>query len=359
VSAKRYRYIGKERDEETGLYHLGARYYASWLGRWTAVDPIGLGDGVNRYAYSRGNPVGLRDPSGTSPSTSHLDFSGEPLLVPGQSPGSTASGESFIATEVKKERTLSYGQYVAAVPRTSGVALEQAPGTLGAIEALGDIFHATVDAFTPRLESRPDDKIPNIIGVVQGGIELFEGTSEAADALADSQANIEIAEATGDLRAANEARKERGRSGLFFGFGVASIVGGGRQLGRSLGRPRAHIVGEGSGGDAPPTPKKLYRIITEATPEENLLSNAAKGAPPRGPEVKDPSIHTGLSMFDSLDAAAAKIHVLRDRGGRTVLGIGEFTPGPGVHVKKTLRDPSHYTVTATVEELLKSWTQPS
>ncbi|MBC8074087.1 MAG: RHS repeat-associated core domain-containing protein, partial [Deltaproteobacteria bacterium] len=47
VSAKRYRYIGKERDEETGLYHLGARYYASWLARWTAADPIGLGDGVN------------------------------------------------------------------------------------------------------------------------------------------------------------------------------------------------------------------------------------------------------------------------------------------------------------------------
>jgi RHS repeat-associated protein len=65
VSAKRYRYIGKERDEETGLYHLGARYYASWLGRWTSADPIGLGDGVNRYAYARGNPVVLSDPAGT------------------------------------------------------------------------------------------------------------------------------------------------------------------------------------------------------------------------------------------------------------------------------------------------------
>jgi len=64
VSAKRYRYIGKERDEETGLYRLGARYYASWLGRWTAADPIGLGDGVNRYAYSRGSPIRFRDRSG-------------------------------------------------------------------------------------------------------------------------------------------------------------------------------------------------------------------------------------------------------------------------------------------------------
>ena len=43
VGAKRYRYTGKERDEETGLYYHGARYYAPWLGRWTACDPVGTG----------------------------------------------------------------------------------------------------------------------------------------------------------------------------------------------------------------------------------------------------------------------------------------------------------------------------
>jgi len=31
---KRYRYSGEERDEESGLYYHGARYYAPWLGRW-------------------------------------------------------------------------------------------------------------------------------------------------------------------------------------------------------------------------------------------------------------------------------------------------------------------------------------
>ena len=64
VSERRYRYTGKERDEETGLGYHGARYYACWLGRWTASDPIGLGDGVNRYAYVSGNPVSFVDPSG-------------------------------------------------------------------------------------------------------------------------------------------------------------------------------------------------------------------------------------------------------------------------------------------------------
>jgi RHS repeat-associated protein len=65
VSPKRYRYAAAERDEETGLDHMGLRYYAPWLGRWTSGDPIGLGDGVNRYAYVHGNPVSMRDPSGT------------------------------------------------------------------------------------------------------------------------------------------------------------------------------------------------------------------------------------------------------------------------------------------------------
>ena len=54
-----------ERDEETGLALHGARYYACWLGRWTACDPIGIAGGINRYAYASNRPTTRVDPKGT------------------------------------------------------------------------------------------------------------------------------------------------------------------------------------------------------------------------------------------------------------------------------------------------------
>jgi RHS repeat-associated protein len=39
-AAKRYRFTGMERDEESGLEYHGARYYAPWLGRWLSCDPL-------------------------------------------------------------------------------------------------------------------------------------------------------------------------------------------------------------------------------------------------------------------------------------------------------------------------------
>lgn len=59
---KRYRYTGKELDDENGLYYYGARYYASWLGRWTAIDP--LTSAKNAYAFVTNNPIRLIDPDG-------------------------------------------------------------------------------------------------------------------------------------------------------------------------------------------------------------------------------------------------------------------------------------------------------
>ncbi|MDR4505817.1 MAG: hypothetical protein MRK01_13680 [Candidatus Scalindua sp.] len=64
AAAKRYRYTGMERDEETGLEYHSARYYAAWLGRWTSSEPGELVDGPNRYSYGRNNPVYYTDTNG-------------------------------------------------------------------------------------------------------------------------------------------------------------------------------------------------------------------------------------------------------------------------------------------------------
>ena len=66
VPLKRYRYTGKERDEESGLYYHGARYYAPWLCRWVSADPTGIKVGLNLYRYCSNNPVSLVDPNGTA-----------------------------------------------------------------------------------------------------------------------------------------------------------------------------------------------------------------------------------------------------------------------------------------------------
>lgn len=64
VPPKRYRYTGKERDEETGFNYHGARYYVPWLSRWLSCDPAGVLDGLTIYKYAQNNPISNKDSSG-------------------------------------------------------------------------------------------------------------------------------------------------------------------------------------------------------------------------------------------------------------------------------------------------------
>ncbi|MCF8373975.1 MAG: hypothetical protein K9H64_20290, partial [Bacteroidales bacterium] len=58
VSLKRYKYVGKERDEETGLYYYGARYYAAWIARFVSVDPIAEDYPYKTpYDYAENRPI--------------------------------------------------------------------------------------------------------------------------------------------------------------------------------------------------------------------------------------------------------------------------------------------------------------
>jgi RHS repeat-associated protein len=61
---KRYRFSGKERDDESGLSYFGARYLAPWMAKWMNCDPSGPVDSVNLLIYVKNNPMRFLDSMG-------------------------------------------------------------------------------------------------------------------------------------------------------------------------------------------------------------------------------------------------------------------------------------------------------
>jgi RHS repeat-associated protein len=65
VSLKRYKYCSKERDEQTGFYYYGMRYYAAWLCRFVSVDPLQFKyPYYTPYQYAGNKPVSFIDLDG-------------------------------------------------------------------------------------------------------------------------------------------------------------------------------------------------------------------------------------------------------------------------------------------------------
>ena len=64
----RYKFNGKELDEETGFYYYGARYYNPKFSIWLSTDPLAEQfPGWNPYNYTMQNPINLVDPDGKEP----------------------------------------------------------------------------------------------------------------------------------------------------------------------------------------------------------------------------------------------------------------------------------------------------
>jgi RHS repeat-associated protein len=58
---------GQVRDEVTGLYQMGYRWYTPVLGRWLSRDPIGLNGDDNQVRFVSNSPAKLTDANGLSP----------------------------------------------------------------------------------------------------------------------------------------------------------------------------------------------------------------------------------------------------------------------------------------------------
>jgi len=76
------KFVGKEKDKETGLLYFGARYMEGKIGRFISPDPVGAVDPrsgsinhknilnpqrLNYYAYGLNNPYRYIDPDGNDP----------------------------------------------------------------------------------------------------------------------------------------------------------------------------------------------------------------------------------------------------------------------------------------------------
>jgi RHS repeat-associated protein len=91
---KRYRFAGKERDEESSLYYFGARYFASWLARWASCDPKGIADGLNLYVYAANNPLRFIDSTGRQSSESSVGGIDPTTPAPPETSGAGMQGTS-------------------------------------------------------------------------------------------------------------------------------------------------------------------------------------------------------------------------------------------------------------------------
>ncbi|MEM7540250.1 MAG: RHS repeat-associated core domain-containing protein [Pseudomonadota bacterium] len=63
-------------DSEIGAHQNYFRDYSPFMGRYTQSDPIGLGGGLNTYAYARNNPTTLIDPFGLDPAINCINDNG-------------------------------------------------------------------------------------------------------------------------------------------------------------------------------------------------------------------------------------------------------------------------------------------
>ncbi|WMJ75333.1 RHS repeat-associated core domain-containing protein [Cytophagaceae bacterium ABcell3] len=115
---KRYRFCGKEKDEESGLYYYGMRYYNAWTCRFVSVDPLAPKYAhLSPFAYADNKPI------------NHTDIDGAETGSTEPSPQSGDGGDSTQTTDAgakePKIHTVVAGDTLSEIAQKYGVSTEE------------------------------------------------------------------------------------------------------------------------------------------------------------------------------------------------------------------------------------------
>ena len=211
-TAKRYRYTGKERDEESGLYFHEARYYSVWVARWTTCDPAELVDGLNMYSYARANPTIYSDSRGTQvdPPTEFL---------PGLITDYPHLGQAWReATDVALENQFGKGSYAKNM-EAFHTAIDALPEGSKQTEYARNLFGKARQGFYRRVGKLYDQGIKAL-----GGIELSKESIEKLKAGGSPGGNVQIDHAIDEL--ARNPKEALSEMNLGMRKGHAGVPGG-------------------------------------------------------------------------------------------------------------------------------------
>ena len=139
---------GQYFDEETGLFHNGARDYDPQTGRYIEVDPLGLAAGMNPYVYVDGDPVNQVNPTGLS------------VMVYGR-PTRFEGADSFVNYTGIEHQWIKTGTYEAGMGPATGVVPGGAAGPDGYASPVGTVDHSgqSIESGSHLIRQYEDDEV--------------------------------------------------------------------------------------------------------------------------------------------------------------------------------------------------------
>jgi RHS repeat-associated protein len=220
AAAKRYRYTGKERDEETGFNYHGARYCIPWLGKWLNPDPLGRVDGANLYVYASNNPLKYTDPTGKE-----CDPTKQSCVDPTPAKSHEQSSRAAAATFSRADAATSSSKGATASGAGSSLITNHPPGFT--LEVPNNFDNAKIRAYKQRITD-PMDR----------GVGIRSRPPGQRSATADIRAaNQAVRDAYNDALPAGQ-RALRGVRDIDHTVELQNIIRGNRAPGANVARPQ-------------------------------------------------------------------------------------------------------------------------